>query len=551
MTTSGHMCQRMRNLWLRIALFWVICGGVGCGTTDVRRKPELEALAESLDEIEMVRLEERSRTEPVSVEEAQAESAAQVAEPNKAEPVVELTLEEARAAALSNNLNLKIQLVDPSIAQLSLDQERAKFEWVFFGSAQHRKSMPEDADSSSTTSLAVGVDAPLPTGGFLTVDAPFSRMDSDDPAIEGVSDAAVSVSVIQSLLRGAGTRVNTSSILIATYSKDSTDAATKLDAIDILANVDVAYWLLFAARKRLDVTREQYKLAQDQLKHAKLKVEAGAAPKIEIVGAEAGLASRLGDVISAETAVRDRERDLKRIMNRQDMPLKSDTGIVTTTEPNPLGLDLDAEALVAAALENRMDVVRLRFELAINDIEIELAQNDTLPQLDLSYTYGAGGSAGGTRESFENIFGDASEDHAVGLTARVPLGNRVARAAVRRARLAKMRSELSRERLEQRIRQEVYEAVDALGQNWRRILAAEQDVAAAYRDYQVEQSQFQLGRRRSTDVLLAASRLAVAQLGRISAFVNYEISQVALARATGTLLGRGQVRLIPLALEGK
>jgi hypothetical protein len=52
-------------------------------------------------------------------------------------------------------------------------------------------------------------------------------------------------------------------------------------------------------------------------------------------------------------------------------------------------------------------------------------------------------------------------------------------------------------------------------------------------------------------VLLAASRLAVAQLGRISAFVEYEISQVALARATGTLLGRGQVRLTPQALGGK
>jgi outer membrane protein TolC len=545
------MCECGRDLRLWVALLCVFGSGIGCGTTDVQRKPELEALAESLDEIEMVRLEEQSRSEPVSVEEAQAESAEQAAEPNKAEPIVELTLDEARAAALSNNLDLKIQLVDPSIAQRSLDQERAKFEWVFFGSAQHRESMPEDADSASTSSYVVGVDAPLPTGGLLTVDAPFSRMDSDDPAIEGVSDAAVSVSVIQSLLRGAGTRVNTSSILIATYSKDSIDAATKLDAINILGNVDVAYWLLFAARKRLDVTREQYKLAQDQLEHARLKVAAGAAPKIEIVSAEAGLASRLGNVISAETSVRDRDRDLKRIMNREDMPLKSHTGIITTTEPNPLGLNLDAEALVAAALENRMDMVRLRFELAINDIEIELAQNDTLPQLDLSYTYGAGGLAGGTGEAFESIFDDASEDHAVGLTARIPLGNRVARAALQRARLAKMRSELSRERLEQGIRQEVYEAVDALRQNWRRILAAEQDVAAAYRDYQVEQSQFQLGVRRSTDVLLAASRLAIAQLGRISAFVNYEISQVGLARATGTLLGRGQVRLTPLVLEGR
>jgi len=71
----------------------------------------------------------------------------------------------------------------------------------------------------------------------------------------------------------------------------------------------------------------------------------------------------------------------------------------------------------------------------------------------------------------------------------------------------------------------VYEAVSNLDGNWRRILAAEQGVTAAYRDYRVEQSQFQLGRRTSTDVLYAATRLADAQLSRIRAFVDYEIAR--------------------------
>jgi outer membrane protein TolC len=52
-------------------------------------------------------------------------------------------------------------------------------------------------------------------------------------------------------------------------------------------------------------------------------------------------------------------------------------------------------------------------------------------------------------------------------------------------------------------------------------------------------------------VLRAASSLADAQLRKISAFADYEITQVLLARATGTLLGREQVRLPPAVLEGK
>lgn len=101
------------------------------------------------------------------------------------------------------------------------------------------------------------------------------------------------------------------------------------------------------------------------------------------------------------------------------------------------------------------------------------------------------------------------------------------------------------------IRQEVYEAVNGLRQNWRGILAAAQGVTAAYRNYKVEQSQFQLGKRMSTDVLFAAAGLADAQLRKIRTFVEYEIAQVNLARATGTLLGYGQIQLEQIDIEGK
>jgi outer membrane protein len=73
---------------------------------------------------------------------------------------------------------------------------------------------------------------------------------------------------------------------------------------------------------------------------------------------------------------------------------------------------------------------------------------------------------------------------------------------------------------------------------------------AAYRDYEVERSQFQLGLSNSTFVLQAASRLADAQLRRIRAFTEYEVAQVLVARATGTLLGRGNIQLEPTPAEG-
>ena len=99
------------------------------------------------------------------------------------------------------------------------------------------------------------------------------------------------------------------------------------------------------------------------------------------------------------------------------------------------------------------------------------------------------------------------------------------------------------------IRKEVYIAVNQMEQSWRSILAAEQGVVAAERNYRVEQDQFKLGRRVSTDVDLSAGRLGDAKLRRIRAFVQYELAQISLARATGTLLGYGRIQLEPIDLE--
>ncbi|MBN1506315.1 MAG: TolC family protein [Sedimentisphaerales bacterium] len=525
-----------------VVLGWVI-GLAGCSQSQKAHEPDLKALAPKLNQIEMIQLTEQSQSEPVTIQEAAEQLARATVEPNEPRPTVELTLQEIRTAALANNLDLKVELLDPAIAQQSVDVERAKFESVFFGSAQYSEDKPATGNPFAARAYEVGVATPLPTGTSITASVPLWDDDS------GVSDAAVSVSVVQSLLRDAGTRVNTQSIRIATYEKGIVDAGTKLTAINILANIDISYWLLYAARKELDVRREQYKLAQDQLRHARNKVQAGSAPKYEIVLAEAGLYGRLEDVITAETTVRDRERDLKRIMNRKDMPLNSDTAIIPLTDPDPKGLDLDAETLAATALENRMDLIMLELRLAVNELDVELAKNATLPRLDLDYTYTAAGEAGSTGRAFRNIADDPAESHAVALSATIPLGNRAAEARLRRARLQRIRTQADRQRAEQLVRQEVYETVDGLQQNWRRILAAEQGTVRAYRDYQVEQQQFQLGARRSTDVLLATSRLADAQLRRIRAFAEYEIAQIQVARATGTLLGHGNVQLQPVPAE--
>jgi len=536
---------------------WIIaaCVGLvlaGCVTPTIEDDPKVKALTARLNEIETVRLEEHSSSKPITVDEATVEVVERITEPNESRPAVELTLAEVRAAALANNLDLKLELVDPTIARLTLDEERAKFESLFFGSVRHSISEATGTGTESrTTSYEAGINSPLHTGGSLAVSLPFSDAESDSAGFSGVSEAAVSVSFIQSLLRDAGTRINTHSIRIASHQKGIVDAWTKLSAINILAQVDMTYWRLFAAHRELEVRREQYKLAADQLNHARNKVEAGSAAGIEIVRAEAGLGWRLEDVINAETAVRNLERELKRIMNRNDMPVESDVAIVTATGPDPLGLDFDEQVVAEAAIANRTDMIQIELRLAIDQLNLELARNATLPEVTLDYTFATRTQSGTIGRAFGQLTNRSFPDHSVGLSASIPLGNAAAKARLHRAKLQRMRDRMSRDQLQLQIRQEVREAVNELRQNWRRILAAAQNLTAAYNDYEVEQSQFQVGRSTSTEVLRRAEALADAQLRKIRAFVGYEIAKVSLARTTGTLLGYGQIQLEPIDIEGK
>jgi outer membrane protein len=539
------LCNHLKHdLWTLTWASLLLALVAGCAGHGGPSDAASQSLKAKVSQIDMVRLEDRSTAKPVTTEQARAVIAQEINEPNRVVEAVKLTLEEVRASALANNLDLRVELMDPAIAQRTLDAEKAKFEAVFAGRASYRGSRDEEG-RSGTSSYEMGLSQPLPTGGSIEVGVPLSDSDSESSA--GVAEAAVSVSVIHSLLRGAGLPANLYSIRVATHEKGIVDAQTKQRAIQVLADADTAYWWMYATRKELEVRREQYKLAQDQLDHARRKVASRSAPKIEIVRADAGLASRLEAVINAETAVQSAERELRRIMNRPDLPLNSKRGIIPVTEPGPLGLQLDPDRLADEAVANRMETIQMELTLAIDKLNVDLAQNRLLPDLTVDYTYSTGGQAGSLGRAFGRVTSGSADDHSVGLAATIPLGNAAAKARLARARLQELRDKADRDRLTRAIRQEVYEAVSELDKDWRRILAADQGVTAAMRDYRVEQGQFRLGVRTSTDVLYSATGLADAQLRRIYAFTGYQIAQVNLARATGTLLGYGQIHLDDLA----
>ncbi len=491
---------------------------------------------------------------------AEEKAPADVNDANQVPPKeIELTLEECRAITLENNLGLKVQLINPAVAAERVSEQEAQFEAAFYSNLIYSKSDTPTASfldeiSGSKvdyTGTNLGVQVPLRTGGTVTFDLADNRLKTGSPfsVFDPSYGSDLSASISQPLLRGAGKRTNTYAIRISEYERQITDARTKLEVIRVIASVDRVYWRLYASRRELDVRKEQYDLAEALYEQAGRFVAAGDKPQIEIIRTEAGVAQRLEAIILAENSVRDRERNLKRTLNKAGLEMQTPTVVNPGTEPDPVRYELVKEQLVKTAMENRMEMLELELQIAEDFETIDYMRNQSLPLVTMDYRYNVNGLGGTREDSFDLLFDKRFEDHRVGLQLLVPLGNEAAKSQLRQAFYQRKQRLASRDSRESLIELEVLNAIDQLEANWQRVLASRQSTILDGRLFDAEKRQFELGMGTSTDVLQAQTIFAESQRAEILALAEYQIALVDLAYATGTLLGAAKVRWEPIVLE--
>lgn len=500
--------------------------------------------SEKLQQIDTIELKEAGKEE--------------VALPESDKPVpieLKISLEECRVLTLENNLDLKVQLINPSIAAERVSQEEARFEAVFSARAIYSKTntpvasfLEIDGNKAETTYIDYGVNIPLRTGGNIKFNVTDNRNKSDstysryNPSY--ASDFSASIS--QPLLRNAGKRVNTHGIRLAEYNKQIMDARTKLAAIRIIADVDRAYWRLYAARRLLDVRRQQYNLAKALFEQTERLVAVGIKPEIDLLRTRAGMAERLEAIITVQNIVRDTERSLKRRLNKPGLGMETVTELILSTQPDPVRYIFNGEEVVKDAIENRMDILELELQLAQDTSTIDYKQNQVLPLVTMDYKYNMNGLGASRQDSYDLLFDNTFNDHMVGLQVSIPIGNEVAKSRLRQATYERAMRLASRDNKKSQIKYEVLKQIDQLEASWQQIMASRLTTILRDKQYKAEKRQFELGMLKSTDVLQAQTDLADAQRMEILSLTKYQIALVDLAYATGTLLGAAKIELEPV-----
>lgn len=578
-------------LLVRLGAVWMLLSA-GCSAWRGELSPTVHSLVErgELREMQQVNLRSQARN-PRTVEEdlkslqpvkevpasqpaarPMATSPAQDTGGGQA-PELSLSVADLRRYTLQNNLDLDVIALNPEIARTLVSEERAKFDAVFSGGFGYKKQNPPRLDGSlveldsSTKELDgkvvklteleqtkeslgfdFGVDVPLPTGGKVRLRNQFDESNTLEPKQFEQYVTGLKFSLSQPLLRGGGIAANVASIRLARLGGHAVSAATKLSTIRVLAMAEKVYWNVYTARRGLDIRTQQYNIARENLELVRRRVREGLSPDIEIIRAEVGVASRIEALIMAQTSYRLHQRDLKRILNTPDLDLDSPDTIAVASDPELIRLDLDRAALVRSALDNRMEMLELELNLAADAIRVDLARNEALPLFVLDFEYGILDRHGSFGTSWQGMWDFDNSGFAVAVRGEIPATNEQRKSRLRRAVLNRTQRLATRRTREMIIRQEVLDAVDVLDQNWQRILAARQNTIVSGTNYEAELKQFKAGMRTMREVLEALSQLGDAQLREVQAIQAYQVAQIDLAFATGTLLGYSGVALEPMPM---
>lgn len=478
-----------------------------------------------------------------------------------------MSITEIRAAALKNNLSLQVIQADPIIAQTRVSEERAKFDNIIYANLKYGEyDLPErsgdrvkfSSDDAALNARVVkqtienqrskgldgelGIAIPLRTGGTINLSSPFENKDKTNPFGSDEYRTGLRFSVSQPLLRDAGVAVNEASINIAAFDQAATAARARLQSIRVIAMTDKAYWALNQAWTELEIRRQQYEYATQNLAMVQRRVQEGLSAAIELNRAEFGVTDRIEQLIVANTNLKLAQRQLKFFLNDSSLPMEQDKGIAPTTSPTLFHYSFDREKLLEQATENRLELLEIELKLSEEALRIDYLQNQTLPLFTIGYSYGAlSNSAGSFGNAYGNTLNNDFNDWYIGFTFEMPVTNEARKARLSRAVEQRLQRLSTKALQELTVNREINDSLDVVEQHWQRIVAARQQVGIAGMNYDAEIKQFKEGLRTMTEVLEMLTRLGDAQIREIRAITDYQVSLIDLSFATGTLLGYSNI----------
>ncbi|MEQ1947053.1 MAG: TolC family protein [Bryobacteraceae bacterium] len=420
-----------------------------------------------------------------------------------------------------------------------------------------------------------GITQAFATGGSaaITFNNNDQHQNSFRNTVNPVTNSFLDLAINQPLLNGFGFAVNNRTIRIAKNNIKAADYVFRQQLTNTVANVVQLYWNLVAAKENVSVKQRAQDVSQKLYEDNKKQVEIGTLAPIEIVRAEAQVASDQQAVVAAQSAELQLETVLKSALSRNGLASisVSDAKLVLTDKiqiPEVEAVE-PIQDLVSRALDNRPDLQQSRIQIDNAQIALQGTKSALLPTLSLvgdirnnalsgpqntvtgpiSTTTGLVQNApiadpffvGGYGNVLSQLFGRNFPTYSVGFTLNMPLKNRTAQANYATASVQLRQNQLQVQRQINQIRVDVQNALIALQQARAQYQTAVKGRILQEQTVDADQKKLALGATTVYQLIQAQRDLTAAGLAEVTAQAAYMAARVQLDVATGTTLQRNSV----------
>lgn len=490
------------------------------------------------------------------------------------ENVLSLSLEDCVLNALKNNLQVAVEIFNPELAEVSLIRAKEfyipRFDLSYGTQGTENPSywwiQAAETVTEKQSDYSISFIQQIPTGGSFSLSLSSYKSDTNQSfqLINPVYGSTLFFNFTQPLLKDFGFKVSRKEIIIAQQNLDVSRNRLNSVLLDTIFKVQEAYWNLVYTIEDFKVKQQSLKLARDLLAKNRKEVEVGKLAPIEILNAEAVVASREADILQAEALIRKNEDLLKNIINISEEEIPSQR-IAPSDKPVFIGKEITLAKATDEAYINRPDLKMQKTDIETKELNFAVAKNQMLPGLDLNFSYWSPGISGDriiylnnnplsgvvvgkekgrtAADSLRDAFKLLYKNWSVSLTLSIPLSNILTRADYVKARMELEKSQLELKNLEKQVLLEVKDAVREIETSAKRYNAYRLARELAERRLEAEEKKLDVGLTTNYFVLQFQEELANARSMEIKALVDNNLAWAKLDKALGISLDKRNIKI--------
>jgi hypothetical protein len=368
----------------------------------------------------------------------------------------------------------------------------------------------------------------------------------------------------QPMMQGSGTTFNLiagpnapvgsyGGVFIARINTDISLADFEAGVINLVNDVETAYWELYFAYRNLDALISGRESALRAWQQASERLKIGLDARDSEAQARAfyyQFSAQVNDALSGRTGLYASEQNLRYMVG---FTATDGRLIRPSTDPLQAMVMFDWQTSLNDAINNRVEIRRQQWTIKRRELELIAARLNRRARLDALSQYrirGVGDHLTGSSEFFDSFGSLDFQEWRSGLEWSFPVGLRQASTAFRAAQLGLARDVALLEEQQLRISHDLSTAARQIARSYEQLQINYNRVEADKAQVEVLEARFKSGRDNIRFLLQAQQQLAQSTSALFRALVDYNLAVRDFHQEKGSLLTYNQISLTEDAING-